>query len=142
MRSTSNLKGSTTSWRTGEAWMLEQVGDVRLAACEEVVEADDLVAVGDEAVAEVRAEETGPTGDQDTHGVQRGVRRGICHEIGPAGLLRSASGSAPRAERDARPTASTIVPRGCRINSVETRAAWLTHVARSDPESEPEQTTN
>ena len=34
---------------------------------EEVVEADDVVAVGEKAVAEVRAEEAGGAGDEDSH---------------------------------------------------------------------------
>ena len=43
----------------------EQVGDVRLLAREEVVEADDVVPLLDETIAKVRAEEAGTAGDED-----------------------------------------------------------------------------
>jgi hypothetical protein len=43
------------------------VGDVLLAAREKVIEADDLMALGDELVAKVTAEEAGSAGDKDAH---------------------------------------------------------------------------
>jgi hypothetical protein len=46
-----------------------EVGDVAFPAGEEVVEADDFVAVAKEAIAEVGAEEAGAAGDEYTHGV-------------------------------------------------------------------------
>src|SRR5207248_7074369 len=45
-----------------------QVLDVGRAAGDEVVHADDLVALGQEALAQVRADEPGPPGDDGTHG--------------------------------------------------------------------------
>jgi hypothetical protein len=48
-----------------EIRFVEQVGDVVFLAGEEVVEADDVMALGDEAIAEVRAEEAGAAGDED-----------------------------------------------------------------------------
>ena len=42
----------------------EQVGDVLDAAGEQVVDADDPVAVGEQPLAEVRAEEAGAAGDE------------------------------------------------------------------------------
>ena len=43
----------------------EQVRDVVLGAGEEVVHADDVVPVGEQALAEVGAEEAGAAGDED-----------------------------------------------------------------------------
>jgi hypothetical protein len=51
-----------------EAFVIEEVLDVALAAGEEVVEADDFVAFVEEAFAEVGAEESGAAGNEDTHG--------------------------------------------------------------------------
>ena len=42
-----------------------QVRDVRLAAGEEVVDAEDVVAFRDQPLAEVRAEKAGAAGDQN-----------------------------------------------------------------------------
>jgi len=52
----------------GEAGVVFEMGDVGEAAGEEVVEADDVVAVGEEEVGEVRADEAGGAGDGDAHG--------------------------------------------------------------------------
>lgn len=49
-----------------EARMGEQVSDVILAASEEIVDAEDVMAIRDQAVAEVRAEKTGAAGDEHT----------------------------------------------------------------------------
>jgi hypothetical protein len=46
-----------------EVRVAEQVDDVVLGAGEEVVHAEHVVAVGDQALAEVRAEEAGAAGD-------------------------------------------------------------------------------
>ena len=46
----------------------QQVGDVLLPAGEQVVEADDLVAIADQPVAEVAAQKAGAAGDEDAHG--------------------------------------------------------------------------
>ena len=43
--------------------LLEQVGDVPPVAGQQVVDADDLVAVGEEPLAQVRADEPRPAGD-------------------------------------------------------------------------------
>jgi hypothetical protein len=43
------------------------VGDVRLATREEVVEAYDLVAVVDQAITQMTAQEAGAAGDKDSH---------------------------------------------------------------------------
>ena len=52
-----------------EARMVEQVLDVVPPAGEEVVQADDVVALGQQPVAEMRADEAGAAGDEDSHGV-------------------------------------------------------------------------
>ena len=44
----------------------QQVGDVLPAPGHQVVDADHLVALGDQPLAEVRAEEAGPAGDHGT----------------------------------------------------------------------------
>jgi hypothetical protein len=48
-----------------EARMADQVLDVALGAGEEVIDADDVVPLGNEAVTQVRTEEAGASGDQD-----------------------------------------------------------------------------
>jgi hypothetical protein len=60
-----------------EAFVVEEVLDVALAAGEEVVEADDFVAFVEEAFAEVGAEESGAAGDEDTHGEWGGLGVGL-----------------------------------------------------------------
>ena len=50
-----------------EAVVPHQVRDILRMARDEVVEADDVVALGKEAVAEVRSEKTGRAGDEDSH---------------------------------------------------------------------------
>ena len=56
--------------------VVEQVGDVVLGAGEEVVDADDVVALGQQALAEVAAQEAGAAGNQNpfsqcvVHGVK------------------------------------------------------------------------
>ena len=47
-----------------EARMADQMLDVALAAGEEIVDANDVVAVGNQAIAQVRAEKAGTAGDQ------------------------------------------------------------------------------
>ena len=49
-----------------EVWTVQQVTDVRLLAGEEVVQAEDVVSLFDQALAEVRAEEPGPAGHQNS----------------------------------------------------------------------------
>jgi hypothetical protein len=49
-----------------EAWIAHQVQDVGLASREEVVQAQDIVPLGEETVTEMRAEKSGTTGDEDT----------------------------------------------------------------------------
>lgn len=63
-----------------EVFLLKQVFDVVEAAGEQVVHADDLVAFGEKAVAEVRADETGGAGDEDSF---------FCHDA-VCGLLKKA----------------------------------------------------
>ena len=43
----------------------EQMRDIAFAAGKIVVEADDIMPLVDKAIAQVRPEETGPTGDKD-----------------------------------------------------------------------------
>ncbi len=50
-----------------EPRMRQQMGDVVLAAGEQVVETDDLMAVAQQPVAEMAAEKTGTAGDEDAH---------------------------------------------------------------------------
>ncbi len=52
----------------GEFGIGFEVGDVGEAAGKEVVEAEDLVVLGEEMVGEVRADEAGGAGDGDAHG--------------------------------------------------------------------------
>ena len=52
-----------------ESGIPHEVPDVGLPPGEEVVEADDVVSLPDESVAEMGAEEAGPSGDQYTHGM-------------------------------------------------------------------------
>ncbi len=49
-----------------EVFFLEQVLDVVEAAREQVVHTNDLIAFGEESVAEVRTKESGCAGDEDT----------------------------------------------------------------------------
>ena len=60
-----------------EVGVVEQVGDVVLGAGEEVIDADDVMAVGEEAFAEVTAQEAGAAGDEDAfaQGVVHGEYR-------------------------------------------------------------------
>jgi hypothetical protein len=51
---------------------IEQVLDIRSAAGEEVVEADDVVALCQEPFADVGADETGAAGDEDAQGAPLG----------------------------------------------------------------------
>ena len=46
-----------------EALLLLKTGDVRRRAGDEVVDADDLIILGEEPAGEVRAEEAGGAGD-------------------------------------------------------------------------------
>jgi hypothetical protein len=55
-----------------EVGLIEQVVDVGLLAGEEVVEADDVVALLDESIAQVRAEEPGAAGDENTFTIRNG----------------------------------------------------------------------
>ena len=48
-----------------EAPVAEQVGDVARMAGRQVVERDDVVAIGQQPVRQVRADEAGPAGDDD-----------------------------------------------------------------------------
>ena len=52
-----------------EAIVPDQVGDVVRMPRDEVVHADDGVAIGEKAIGQVRPEETGGTGDEDPHRV-------------------------------------------------------------------------
>jgi hypothetical protein len=51
-----------------EARVVEQVGDVGLGAGEEVVGTEHVVALGQQAVAQVAAQEAGAAGDEDALG--------------------------------------------------------------------------
>lgn len=46
--------------------VVQQVSDIRFLACEEVVETDDIVALVNEAFAEVGPEEAGTPGNKDS----------------------------------------------------------------------------
>ena len=52
----------------------QQVGDVRLLAGEEVVEADHVVPLVDQPLAQVRAQKPGPAGDQNAFDLRHGIR--------------------------------------------------------------------
>jgi hypothetical protein len=51
-----------------ETGVVEQVLDVVAPAGEEIVEADDLVPLGEQTIAQVGADEAGAAGDQYPHG--------------------------------------------------------------------------
>jgi hypothetical protein len=51
-----------------EAGIADEMLDVGLPPGEEVIEADDVVTLADEAIAKVRAEKSGTAGNEDTHG--------------------------------------------------------------------------
>jgi hypothetical protein len=53
-----------------EVRVFQQVCDVVFGAGEEVVQADDIVAVVQQAFAQVRAEETGAAGDKGARAVE------------------------------------------------------------------------
>ncbi len=48
-----------------EAGVAQQVRDVALAAGEEIVDTEHIVAAADQAIAQVRTEKAGAAGDQD-----------------------------------------------------------------------------
>ena len=56
-----------------EVRLREEVGDVRLLAREEVVDADHVVTCIDEPLAQMAAEEAGATGDEDPLEGRHGV---------------------------------------------------------------------
>ncbi len=64
------------------------MGEVAPIAREEIVEGDDLVTLGEEAIAEMRAKEAGSAGDEAAfgHGIAwwdtRRTRRGQCSIVG------------------------------------------------------------
>ena len=51
-----------------EAAVAREDAEVAALARDEVVHPDDLVALAEEALAEVRAQEAGRAGDEDAHG--------------------------------------------------------------------------
>ncbi len=64
--------GSVTSCRrTSKLVAVEQVLDVLSATGEEVVQADDVVALCEEPFAEMGADEPGAAGHEDAHGPDR-----------------------------------------------------------------------
>ena len=52
-----------------EVWVVQQVQDVVLDARKKVVQADDIVAVVQQTLTEMRAEETGPASDEGASAV-------------------------------------------------------------------------
>ena len=56
-----------------EVGLREEMGDVGLLAREEVVDADHVVALGDQPLAEVAAEEAGASSDEDPLEGRHGV---------------------------------------------------------------------
>jgi hypothetical protein len=54
-----------------EIRQLQQMRDVRFLAREKVIEADDIVALGDEPFAEVRTEKPGAAGHQDAFNLRQ-----------------------------------------------------------------------
>ena len=50
-----------------EPCVIQEVLDVRERAGHEVIDADDLMAIADEAPAEMTADEPGAAGDEDVH---------------------------------------------------------------------------
>ena len=49
-----------------EMRIIEQMNDIVLRAGEEVVKTDDIVTLGEQTLAQMRAEETGTAGDEHT----------------------------------------------------------------------------
>ena len=61
------MKFVTSCWIELEPRIPDQVRDVVAGAGDEVVHPDHLVALGQQPVAQVRAEEAGRAGDEDPH---------------------------------------------------------------------------
>ena len=76
-----------------EVRVVEQVLDVLAPAGEEVVQADDVVALGQQPVAEMGADEPGAAGDEDPHryflraGGLAGGAGGAAAALSPVGLV-------------------------------------------------------
>ena len=70
------------------AGLVEQIVDVRSATGAQIVDTDDAVSPGEEAAADVAADEPGATGDHDPHG--RGGR--VAAPFGGAGRTGSDPG--------------------------------------------------
>src|SRR5512143_2979452 len=100
------------------------MSDVPFVARDEIVEADDLVPFGEEAVGQMAPEESRGSGDDDTHEttIVRGPRQGTAFLVLPpsgASLLaratRAAGSSGPREPRAARPARPRCSPRSGRF---------------------------
>src|SRR5512143_731762 len=71
----------------------EEVSDVPFVARDEIVEADDLVPFGEEAVGQMAPEESRGSGDDDTHetAIVRGPRQGTAFLVlPPSGVVARA----------------------------------------------------
>ena len=93
------------------------MGDVRLLAGEKVVEADHVVLLLDQTLAEVRAEEAGPTGHQDAFDLRHGndfrsvEGQWFRYERGGQGSRRAVAGVCPWLGRSlALPSGLSIMP--------------------------------
>ncbi len=64
-----------------ELRILEKVADVRIAPSRKVVEGGDLVAVADQVIDEVRADEPRPAGDENSHQTGLGFSAGAARRL-------------------------------------------------------------
>lgn len=104
---------------------VKKMGDVRLAAGENVVEADQLMTLGEKLVAEMAARQCGPPGDENAHGEFEGWR----FDEPPAALAcpnRMAAAMGPDA------AGLTTIPRGPKL-PVPTAIHPYLDLDRSDP---------
>ena len=62
-----------------EAGVTDEMLDIGLAPGEEIIEADDIVTLSDQAITEVGTEESGSAGDENTQREEklRGKKRGV-----------------------------------------------------------------
>jgi hypothetical protein len=69
-----------------EAGVIDEVRDVVLVAGEEIVDAEDVVALRQQAFAKMRTQEAGPSGDQDSFHSQMLLFRS--HGLGSPAMRR------------------------------------------------------
>ena len=107
-----------------EALVVEQMGHVAAPAREVVVDAEHLVAGGQEPLAEMRAEETGAAGDEDAFGEGHGM------EAPEEPRLWRRGGKEPRPPARVKPAATSGGVSGRGLQNAELRT--VDHQRRQD----------